>query len=171
MSGSIKATLRKIKALADQGEGGEKTAAQAKLNELMDKYGITMEELIVEDTDWHSFVCETKTEQELLVQIICEVRQVNSVAWRGRKRNNKRYDSMMTAAEAKEIGWMYKHYRKELRLEQKRLFSAFVQRHSLFGPSTDDAPQMDPDEAMAIMKMARGLNSRTAQRANKQIEG
>lgn len=62
--------LKKVKALAEQGVGGEKYNAEKALKSLMKKYSITEEMLDDNETSDYLFLLKTEYEEELFVQIV-----------------------------------------------------------------------------------------------------
>lgn len=72
---------KKLKALSEQGIGGEKTNAEKMLNSLLKKHNISIEDIEGEKVDYYYFKIK-KDDVRLWSQI---VKSVN---------NNKRYDSI-----------------------------------------------------------------------------
>ena len=68
-----KELLRKLRALAERGVGGERQNAQKKLDELIKKYNISDEELEDEVAELYHFKYRGKRESALLVQIMYKV--------------------------------------------------------------------------------------------------
>lgn len=64
---------KKLKALADRGEGGEKVNAENKLQQLIKKYGITTEEIEGEQQHDYFFKIKTTRERKLWMQIVALV--------------------------------------------------------------------------------------------------
>lgn len=92
--------IKKIKALADRGVGGEKTTAQATLERLMQEHGITEADLEVERVETVFFPYHDELERRILIQIIFSVTGKPAFgcvgAASGRKR--KKYGTDCTAA-------------------------------------------------------------------------
>ena len=65
--------LRKLKKLANEGIGGEKVSAEKKLNELMNKYGISETELLEDKIETMEFIYHGAEQKRLLIQIIYKV--------------------------------------------------------------------------------------------------
>lgn len=82
----IKELIKKVKALADKGVGGESLSAKEKLKILCQKYNIDEKELEVEDTKEYYFILRDINERELLKNIVCMVLDVPGFKWK--ERNN-----------------------------------------------------------------------------------
>ena len=65
--------LKKIKALAERGEGGEKETAMRMYEELKAKYELEDEEIMLDAVTLHWFGYATELEEELLTQIFYKV--------------------------------------------------------------------------------------------------
>lgn len=65
--------IKKIKALAEQGTGGEKYNAQQKLEELMKKYNISNDDLAVDILKDFNFSVRREIDRKLLNQILYSV--------------------------------------------------------------------------------------------------
>lgn len=72
--------LRKLKALAEKGVGGEKINAQKKLEALMQKNGITEDELDEETAIECLFNISGIRERRLLMQIIYKVLEASQIS-------------------------------------------------------------------------------------------
>lgn len=62
--------LKKIKALAERGEGGERETAMRMYEELKAKYELEDEEIMLDAVTLHWFGYATELEEELLTQIL-----------------------------------------------------------------------------------------------------
>lgn len=65
--------LKKIKALAERGVGGEKETAMRMYRELMEKYQIEEAEVLEDYVSLHWFGYKTELEEDLLTQIFYKV--------------------------------------------------------------------------------------------------
>ena len=65
--------LKKIKALAERGEGGERETAMRMYEELKAKYELKDEEIMLDAVTLHWFGYATELEEELLTQIFYKV--------------------------------------------------------------------------------------------------
>jgi len=158
--------MKKILALARRGVGGEKETAQAMLEKLLAKYGMTVTDLESESqpATLREFKYSTEFERRLLSQIVaCVLGTRSFAAWRLRGKKILKFE--LTALQYAEVDVRYNAYRSPLRKEldkaTSRVYSAFVQANDL-GVSTDEnddtpPPDMDWDELEAIMALTRTM--------------
>lgn len=147
MTESIRTKLIRIMNLAERGAAGEREAAAHLLHILMEKYGVTPEDLRSEETEYHCFehVCDP-LDRTLFTQIAATVLNTQTLAYKQIKGKSLRWVKC-TTAQAIEIRNQYEFYRKEFRLQlarQKRNFlSAFIKANSIY-PETDPGEKLDP---------------------------
>ena len=168
----IKSKLQKIRALAESTSfEHEKESALKMLEKLMKKHGITEGELDDEAVSMHDFKFKGKREEALLMQIIFTV--INSMKckashsyWQG-KRVTGTLGVECTVSQKLEIEFLFNFYRKLYQQEEKRLFSAFLHKHSLF-PDIDEAyttpTAADAKELLRLAAMMRGMEDKSPQR-------
>lgn len=176
MSVSNKAELlRKVKALADRGVGGEKEGAQAILARLMEKYGITEADIEEERRTTVFFSYSQEIERRLLNQIIYMVTGSSGHGCVGAYTNRprKKMGADVTAAERLEIEANYEFFKEALKKELEIFLAAFAHKNRLF-PSPDkvksqedDTPE-DKERALKIGAMMEGMDRHTLL---KMIEG
>ena len=136
MTESIRTKLIRIMNLAERGAAGEREAAAHLLHILMEKYGVTPEDLRSEETEYHRFehVCDP-LDHALFTQIAATVLNTQTLAYKQIKGKSLRWVKC-TTAQAIEIRNQYEFYRKEFRLQlarQKRTFlSAFIQANDIY---------------------------------------
>jgi len=157
---TIRAKLRKIAALAERGVGGERDNAKGLLDRLLARHGLTMEDLYPKgDVEYHEFVCANQRERTILVQCVAKAMGLCEVTfWRVRHKP-KRIGIKCGRIDFIEIEHMYRHFRKLLREEEKRLVDAFICRHELYGPSDGQsgAEPLSYEEYMALRRLANGM--------------
>lgn len=155
------ALLQKIKALADRGESGERENAAALLEKLMNKYGISEEELDRERVRDYFFPYKQETERRLLLQIIYAVTGKAAAAtvgtYTGRKR--KKLAVECTAAESIEIEAFFSFYRAAFEKELETFYSAFYMKNGIYPPPDKSAGQdyeeLTAEERERYMKAAQ----------------
>ena len=152
--------LKKIKALAEAGAGGEKENAQQLLDKLMKKYGFTEDDLSEDkiqifDIKIPRIFNAAKLANQVLYSIIGKCGDKGLFTYRCR---GKQYCIQCTTAEYVEFQAKYEfylyHYKKELGM----FYSAFVQANNIFykGPGAEVDTDLT-EEDMMMLKMARGL--------------
>ena len=81
----IRELIKKVKALADKGIGGESSSAKEKLKILCDRYNINPKELEEEDQREYFFILRDKNERDLLSNIICMILDIPVLKWKERR--------------------------------------------------------------------------------------
>ena len=146
--------LKKIKALAERGVGGEKETAMRMYRELMEKYQIEEAELLEDYVSLHWFGYKTELEEDLLTQIFYKV--TGSCSYHHYTGSYKR-----TELEAVEIKLLFDFYKEELKRELEAFMMAFRYGNNLFPDKTArcykeyDGPDIErSDEERRMMKKA-----------------
>lgn len=160
------AILKKLKALADRGEGGERENAAALLEKLMQKYGISEEELNREREQDYFFSYSQETERRLLSQLVYMVTGKAGFgcvgSYTGRKR--KKVGATCTAAQRLEIEAYFAFYNEAMKKELEVFYSAFASKNGLFPPESlvkprryDELTEEEIEEATRAGMMAAGM--------------
>ena len=159
MSDTIKAQLQKILALAESGVGGERENAQALLQRMMARHGITMADLDDQAKTWVEFFCSKGEARDLLIQIVAVVTQVDRVKYRA---GRKACDFELTQLEAIEVRQLFNlllpAWRREKRATLKAARLAFLHRNNLLptpGPDQTPGKPMTFDEMRRLMALLR----------------
>ncbi len=160
--------LRKLHALAERGNGGEKINAQRKLEKFMQKYGITEKELEKETLEHCEFTFHGTRECSLLVQIIYKVLNDRNrcygfrYSYSGRSVKNK-LGCEATPAQKIEIEFLFDFYKRLYKREEEFFFAAFVQKHKLFGDLKDDdiPAEQNKEDYMRMAQLMKGMSEET----------
>lgn len=130
------ALLKKLKALAERGESGERENAAAQLEKLLKKYGISEEELERDAEQLCFFKYSQETERRLLMQIVYSVTgKVGGGTvgtYTGRRR--KKVSVKCTAAQKIEIEALYAFYKVAFEKELETFYSAFYMKNNIYPP-------------------------------------
>ena len=169
----INSTLLKIKSLADGTPyAHEREVTLGKLHKLMEKLGITEQDLNDELVSTHDFKFRNKREKLLLNQILYKV--FGSLDWvdysyiRGKRIISNIIGIECTKAQKIEIDFLFDFYKRLYKKEEQSFYEAFVQKHNLFGTPDDRAGKtLKPEESMKRKKMMSGMENATPY---KQIE-
>lgn len=163
------ALLKKIKALAERGVGGEAENAEAILARLMKKYGICEDELDEERRSRHDFEFHGKEEKRILRQVVYKV--TGGYAYElvycesGRKVKTK-LGADCTPAEKVEIEFLFDFYKNLWEREKEAFLSAYIQKHRLFAIRTDVEPQeISREEALKMAALMEGMSNESPLRA------
>lgn len=93
--------LKKIKALAERGEGGEKETAMKMYRELAEKYQISEEEIDAEHLEKRWFAYKDEQEEKLLLQIFYKVTgSTEHYVYTGKYKRRKKRGCVCTELEA-----------------------------------------------------------------------
>lgn len=159
--------LRKLRALAKRGVGGERQNAQKKIDELMKKYNISDEELEDEAVELYHFKFSGKREEALLTQIMYKVCDktdniYNFVYGKSGRTVRSELGCECTLAQRIEIDFLFEFYKRLYKREEELFYHAFVQKHHLFGTSGGGKENdISLDELMRIAQLMSGLSNET----------
>ena len=166
-----KELLKKVYALAERGERGEKEAARYMLEKLLEKYDIDEVELADEERQIHWFTCKDDQERTLFYQVCYKVgKDLRGYRkTRGQGKNSQK-GVECTKAEALQIEIEYEFYKALWREERDFMLRAFIQKHHIFydGPDAPVGQDMDPEEYRRMTMLMAGLQNRPL---HKMIEG
>lgn len=155
--------LRKLKALAERGIGGEKETARNLLDRLMKKYGVEEVDLSDEAVEEHGYSFSTEWERKLLHQLffkIAEDREVYRYKY-GEGARTKLF-CVCTKAEAVQISVEYDFYRELWKDELGMFFLAFVQKHKIFSDRpSQGGPTLSGEELHRLAMMMEGLQDKS----------
>lgn len=125
--------LKKLKALADRGVGGERESALNLYHKLLEKYQIDEGEILEERVTLHWFSYKTELEEELLTRIFYKVTgSLSYQLYTGRYSRRKKRGCNCTEIEAVEIKMLFEFYRQELKRELEGFLLAFYQGNNIF---------------------------------------
>lgn len=147
--------LNKLKALAEQGVGGEKIEAAKLLNKLLKKYYMSEADLGSEEVREIEITFKNKEEKTLLFQVCYKVFITQEACYekiyhrvRGKGSRNTKIIKC-TPSEAAQIILFYDFYRDLWEREKAKMLEAFIQKNRLFGESTKDGGSNMSDEEIA----------------------
>lgn len=154
--------IKKLQALAERGVGGEKETAARKLQELLEKNGITVEKLGEEEYTFEVFSYKDKIKRKLLAQCIYKVMGYanNATTYKPANTRNK-IGIYCTKAQKLEIELEYEFYEKTFDEQQELFISAFIQKQRIFpndAPVDDTAPTT---RDIQVALMAEGIERKT----------
>lgn len=158
-----KELLKKIKALADRGYGGEKENAQAILERLMAKHGISEADLEADKIKTHWFRYREELDKWLLGQIIYMVTGKVPFGCKGRYTNRPRKERGIdcTEAERMEIEANYEFFKAHMQKELELFRAAFANKNRLFPDKTQEDTEEEPfdmEQALKIGAIMEGLD-------------
>ena len=163
--------LKKIKELAINGVGGEKLAAQKKLNELCKKFSVNINFLNEEKRTSYLFEFKTEFEKRLLHQINVKVRNLFGTGYfnvRGKK-NKIGFD--FTRFEFLEFNYLLEVYKRALEEQLLICFEAFIQKNNIFPITDEDRKKRYTDKEKEMnSKILKAMSVQKEIIVNKAIE-
>lgn len=163
------ALLKKIRALAERGVGGEADNAEEILRRLMEKYGVSEDELDEEERRRHDFEYHGKEQEKLLRQVVYKVTggYAYNLVYRASGRKVKtRFGADCTAAEKVEIEFLFDFYTRLWERERDAFLSAFIQKHRIFTIRDDIEPQeVSREELLKMQALMLGMSDESPVRA------
>lgn len=156
--------LKKLYALAERGEGGERTEARRQLDRLMEKYGVQVADLSDEALDKHWYRYNNPQEKKLLMQVFYKVAPKRDIYRRVCGEGTRTKAGIKcTSAEALQIGIEYDFYKTLWAKELDFFLMAFIQKHKIFdmspGHETDDT--LDRETIMRMGMLINGMEDAT----------
>lgn len=170
MSGKVE-RLKKIRALALEGVGGEKEQAQALLDKLTEKYNVSFDEIDEETINNYEFEYHGKEQKQLLRQTIYKITNDSGSTFSlrylhsGRKCKTK-LSAKCTATQKAEIEFLFDFYKRLWEKERQALLLAFIQKHRIFGQLKDgeEPTELTDEETEKILALMRGLSNESPQK-------
>lgn len=159
--------LKKIQMLANRGCNGERDTAARKLQELMNKYNISADDLSDEKIIREIHEYHGHEEEQLLVQIACKVVNVRGGIFYGvqnlytSRTLSTKLGIEATKAQHIEIEFLFDFYKKQWKKEKDLFFRAFIDKNGLHSAvSYDENTESDltPEEQLKILAMAKGID-------------
>lgn len=165
MSKKIENMLKKLKALADdtRGNENERAEAQNRLRRLMEKHGITEEDLEIEVRKKRNFYFKDDWEHKLICQTIYKLFPEMDI-YRTQGKKNWIW-AEMTDAEYIEFEMHYCAYKASFQKEFDIFYYAFLSKNRIFPdkPPEDKAPnaedKMSRGDLLRASMMAQGIES------------
>lgn len=168
----LKDKLRKILELAERGVDGERNNAKQMLQDLMAKYGVTLEELTSPQVKRYWLRYKYPFERSLILQILGFVLDCNTLGTY--KRTAKKAVGIdLTPLQHRTFQEYWDTYRKPLTDEVMKyidsVFSAYIAKHQLFSSQPGKAQEMTEEEIERLRQVMQGL--RPIARPVHQIKG
>ena len=166
--------LKKIKALAERGIGGEKEGAMQLYNKLLIKYEISESDITDEKIERHWVRFKSDTDRRLIVQLFYKVTGDRTYYEKVDKRKNVvGFDA--TEFEYQEFVFYYEFYKEHLKNELDVFMSAFINVNKLYPDSnariqdnedeedkrTPEEIERDLEKLAKIRGMAKGIDAKT----------
>jgi len=166
----INSTLRKVKALADgTSNENERNAALDKFYELMEKHGVSESDLEDEAVTTHDFKWKGERERTLLKQILYKVLNSTDFTSYTYRRGGRKVSNLLgidcTKAQKLEVDFLFDFYKELYRREEESFYTAFVQKHHLFGnPSEGEGEELSLEEYLKYRQMMGAMDDSSPHR-------
>lgn len=148
---------KKLRELANRGEGGEKENAASQLERLIDKYKINLDELDVDKKEWRAFKCN-KDQKKFLCQIVSNtIPDWNNTlmqAYKGSRKINE-IEFECTLSQWIEINEKFSFYWVKLKEEEEILYNAFIQKNKLFRHKANTTKHIGQEPEMSEKEKER----------------
>lgn len=173
----MKERLRKLKALADRGEGGERDVAEQLLNELATKYNISLDFINEESIQQFTVRVNRSWQRKLLGQLLglMRVREYGSAKADKLRLFFDRFDHRNVYTEATQAQWLeimaqYEVLKHDYQAQLNDFYLAFLMKNDLLimADDGDDKPsreELEKHRRAAILSL--GV---TRSKLNKQLE-
>ena len=152
--------LKKLMALAEQGVGGERENAERMLQATLDKYCLTIDDLVEDVKKPFLFEYHGPEERTLLMQTLAKVLQVGNIKYSKGYRCKTKISFMLTPSEAIEISFVYQRMVEAWKKESKAFFNAFIHKQNLYAPGNadDSGPSPSQEEIEDMLKKSRAID-------------
>ena len=166
MDEKTQARIKKLQALAERGVGGEKETAARKLQELLEKNGISsVEELAQDEYIFTLFSYNGVLGRKLLSQCIYKLMGYDSDRTQYKPPHTRQKIGVYcTKAQKLEIELEFEFYERLFEEQQELFLSAFIQKQRIFPPDApvNDAEPTERDIKVAFMAEAIERKTRAA---------
>lgn len=175
----IKDRLRKMKALADFGYGGERDAAERLIREMCEKHDISIDEIESEVEREHTVILGTVWERKIFIQILGLMRieeygdrdadklklnvEFTPVEGKGRRRSQswrRRYFTRCTDLQWLEMISKFDLLCASYRKQFKQFTLAFLMSNDLlmpYDPKSPDMTEKEKEEYETAMRLSNGI--------------
>ena len=164
MEERLRSLIEKLQVLSDRGEAGEAQVAKEKLEFILNKYSISIEELAEEDCKQERvFSYIDKWDQKIIVQIIAYYlgREGAKEAMISMNPNNQTINFSLTHEIFIDASQTLEACRKDFQKELEVMFIAFVQRHGLgVSDETSKSRSLNPDTMEKVLSMMGSMSTK-----------
>ena len=172
MSENLLNLIRKLKELADRGEGGEKDNAANKLQSLLDKHGISLEDISQDVIKEREFILKPH-QLKFFVQIAysCFGKETTIYKYQNEKKRKeiKRF-LKLTDAQFIELTAKFDFYWNKYENDLEIFYSAFIQRNELYVKGSSRKEDLTKEEIEEINKVRAMMYGLDKHLFHKQIE-
>jgi hypothetical protein len=158
--------LQKLKALANSTHSYfEQELALKKFRTIMEKNGISEEDVVDDAVSVHQFKYNGKRESMLLVQVICKVLATPDFELYYIKRDGRKLPNTLgvdcTSGQKLEIEFLLDFYSELYRKEEQVFYEAFLYKHRIFDEKNSERKEVSDDYKIKLLKMMDGMDELT----------
>lgn len=158
--------LKKIQALAERGDRGEREAARIQLERLMKKYNVQEADLADEIVSIHWFKVNGEYDKKLLHQVAYKIAPDRQIYVHTHGKGARTEQGVQcTKAEAIQIQIEFEFYKRLLKEEMNFFYRAFIQKHEIYSdapvPTNQASPKMTSEELFRMSAMISGMQDRS----------
>lgn len=153
----IREKLRKLKALAERGIGGEARAAQAQYDRILAEFSLTDEDVEAPDKVRERYTPRDRYELLLLQQIYAYVCRTSRLTW-WQAKGSRTLQFEATPAQHQRIKTLLDTHRKPFAAHMERSAAAYCHANDLLSPPSGKPSTMDPKEAAALRRLIGGID-------------
>lgn len=169
---SIRDLLLKVKALAHHGIEGEKISAQNLLKKLLQKHGLSLEDLVDSDLKWRQFKVATASEFKLLLQCYYMVLKRTKTQY---KKSGRTISFELSIVDATDLASCFEHYKALYKTALNDFFQAFIYKNRIVGPTKSEESHQpltpeEKEEIQRIIDMMNGIKNNRWQKPLGQLE-
>ncbi len=153
--------LSKILALAERGIGGEKTNAQSALKKMLEKHGLSLEDIInkdEEDLTVEKYRYNLKQEKELLFQLYARLKNTSEIKYFEGQGHHISFK--LTPLEHVELKEMFRYFNRLFKEEMSIIVTAFIHKHELYNQSPTDkvcSSDKDLERDLRVQQMMKNM--------------
>lgn len=173
---NINELLHKLLILSEQGVDGEAKNAEALLNKLLKKHGMTLEDIKnTTQEENREFYFETVWEEKLLYQLAHAMfpdKSTYTYTYRRLKRNRHIVILKLTNSEFLEFEYAYSVYKESWNKELELFYISFINKNDIFPPAgkekenaIDIGDKYNPIELAKICSFSSAIDKSTVRKA------
>lgn len=152
----IRELLLKVKRLAESGVAGERVAAERKLQMLLKKHGLTLDDLRSDEKTWCEFRVRGEFQWALFFQCYFKVCQIRNASYRNK---GTHFAVLVTPVQREDLKACFGHFKPLLKAALNDFATAFYVKNGIVGPASDEPSEpMSPDELERLINLMRGIN-------------
>lgn len=153
--------LKKLKALADRGIGGEKENAELLLKKYMKKYNISSKEINEDEKKKIYLNFKNEIELKLSSQILYAFFNDSPIYKQKEKGKRAKYYTILTTSQEIEFRYIYSVYLESFKKQELIFYRAFINKNNIFPKEANtDINKVSQEEREEIIKasmMSQGI--------------